>query len=68
VTSAGLRNSRDDRGEARRFVTERLGEVSPRSREVVGLWCRSSRPTAVRHTTSDFTVEIERTLKKYACA
>lgn len=57
-------NSPDVVAEARRFVTERLGEVSPELARIVGLMVSELATNCVRHTTSDFTVEIERTARE----
>ena len=53
-------NSPDVVADARRFVTERLGEVSPEIARIVGLMVSELATNCVRHTTSGFTVEIER--------
>jgi serine/threonine-protein kinase RsbW len=44
---------------ARRFVTQRLDGVSPELTRVVGLLVSELVTNCVRHTASDFTVEIE---------
>jgi anti-sigma regulatory factor (Ser/Thr protein kinase) len=57
-------NSPDVVADARRFVTERLGEVGAEIARVVGLMVSELATNCVRHTTSDFTVEIERTARE----
>ena len=53
-------NSPDVVADARRFVTQRLGDVSLELTRIVGLMVSELATNCVRHTTSDFTVEIER--------
>jgi anti-sigma regulatory factor (Ser/Thr protein kinase) len=53
-------NSPDVVADARRFVTQRLGEISPELTRMVGLMVSELATNCVRHTASDFTVEIER--------
>jgi anti-sigma regulatory factor (Ser/Thr protein kinase) len=57
-------NSPDVVADARRFVTQRLGDVSPELTRVVGLMVSELATNCVRHTTSDFTVEIERSAQE----
>jgi anti-sigma regulatory factor (Ser/Thr protein kinase) len=57
-------NSPDVVADARRFVTERLGEVSPELTRIAGLMVSELATNCVRHTTSDFTVEMERTARE----
>lgn len=57
-------NSPDVVADTRRFVTERLGEVSRDLARTVGLMVSELATNCVRHTTSDFTVEIERTARE----
>ena len=50
-------NSPDVVADARRFVTERLGEISAERARIVELMVSELATNCVRHTTSDFTVE-----------